>query len=130
MTRRRTFTAQFKAQVVLDILSGQKSAAEICRDHQLKPQVVSGWKTDFVTHAAQVFAQAETRSQEQQRIAELERLVGRQALELEILKKATPACGERGNQTGAGTTTEGCVSGGVVVRHVGVAAQHACQTKR
>ncbi len=89
MTRRRTFTAQFKAQVVLDILSGQKSAADICRDHQLKPQVVSGWKTDFVNHAAQAFAQAETRSQEQQRIAELERLVGRQALELEILKKAT-----------------------------------------
>jgi len=89
MTRRRTFTAQFKAQVVLDILSRQKSAADICRDHQLKPQVVAGWKTAFVNHAAQVFAQAETRSQEQQRIAELERLVGRQALELEILKKAT-----------------------------------------
>jgi len=93
MTQRRTFTAQFKAQIVLDILSGHKSAADICREHQLKPQVVSGWKTDFVSHAAQVFTQAETRSQEQQRIAELERLVGRQALELEILKKATASLG-------------------------------------
>ena len=93
MTRRRTFTAQFKAQVVLDILSGHKSAADICREHQLKPQVVSGWKSDFVSHAAQVFAQDEVRSQEQQRIAELERLVGRQALELEILKKVTGSLG-------------------------------------
>lgn len=89
MTRRRTFTAKFKAQVVLDILSGHKSAADICREHQLKPQVVSGWKTTFVNQAAQVFTQDEPRDQEQQRIAELERLVGRQALELEILKKAT-----------------------------------------
>jgi len=89
MTRRRTFTAKFKAQVVLDILSGHKSAADICREHQLKPQVISGWKTTFVNQAAQVFAQDEQRSQEQQRIAELERLVGRQTLELEILKKVT-----------------------------------------
>lgn len=93
MTRRRTFSAQFKAQVVLDILSGHKSAADICREHQLKPQVVSGWKTDFVSHAAQVFAQDETCSQAQQRIAELERLVGRQTLELEILKKVTASLG-------------------------------------
>ena len=93
MTRRRTFTAQFKAQVVLDILRGHKRAADICREHQLKPQVVSGWKTTFVSQAAQVFAQDEQCHQEQQRIAELERLVGRQALELEILKKATSSLG-------------------------------------
>lgn len=89
MTRRRRFTAEFKAQVVLDILSGHKSAADICREHQLKPQVVSGWKTTFMSQAAQVFTQDEHCQQEQQRIAELERLVGRQVLELEILKKAT-----------------------------------------
>ena len=83
MTRRRTFTAQYKAQVVLDILSGQQSAADICRAHQLKLQVVSGWKTDFVNHAAQVFAQAETRSQEQQRIAELERVVEKLVIHLD-----------------------------------------------
>ena len=93
MTQRRTFTAQFKAQVVLDILSGQKSAAAICREHQLKPQVVSGWKAEFVSQAAQVFAKDDQLCQEQQRSAELERLVGRQALELEILKKATGSLG-------------------------------------
>lgn len=89
MTRRRTFTAQFKAQAVLDILSGRQTAADICREQQLKPQVISGWKTEFLSHAAAVFAKDNRRSQEQQHIAELERLVGRQALELEILKKVT-----------------------------------------
>ena len=47
MTRRRTFTAQFKAQVVLDILSGRQTAADIYREQQLKLQVISGWKTEF-----------------------------------------------------------------------------------
>ncbi len=88
-TRRRTFTAKFKAQVVLEILSGQKNAADICREHQLKPQVVSGWKAEFVNHAAQVFEREEQQGQEQQHVAELKRLVGRQALELTILKKVT-----------------------------------------
>ncbi len=41
MTQRRRFTAEFKAQVVLDLLSGAKSAAEICRQHQLNPRLLS-----------------------------------------------------------------------------------------
>jgi hypothetical protein len=44
-------------------------------------------------NAARVFQSDEQRSQEQARIAELERLVGRQALELEILKKASRVLG-------------------------------------
>jgi hypothetical protein len=42
---------------------------------------------------AKVFQSDEERSQEQVRIAELERLVGRQALELEVLKKASRLLG-------------------------------------
>lgn len=33
MARHRTFTPEFKAQVVLGIISGAKSAAEISRQH-------------------------------------------------------------------------------------------------
>ena len=33
MVKRRTFTPEFKAQVVLEELSGIKSKAEICREH-------------------------------------------------------------------------------------------------
>ena len=89
MTKRRTFTAKFKAQMVLAIISGRKSAAAICREHQLKPQVVSRWKADFLENSDRIFASAAQCGPEQQRIADLERLVGRQALELELLKKVT-----------------------------------------
>ena len=89
MVRRRSFTPEFKARVVLEVISGSQSAAEACRRYGLKPQVLSRWKAEFLEKAAQVFQSDEQRSQEQARIAELERLVGRQALELEILKKAS-----------------------------------------
>jgi transposase-like protein len=85
---RRSFTAQFKGQVVLELLSGQKSAAELCRLHQLSPNLLSLWKSTFHDRLDVVFQADEQRSCEQARIAELEQLLGRQTLQLEILKKA------------------------------------------
>jgi transposase-like protein len=35
--RRRSFSPQFKAQVVLEVLSGQRSASESAGQHRLKP---------------------------------------------------------------------------------------------
>jgi putative transposase len=89
MSKHRTFTPEFKAQVVLEVISNTRSAAEACRAHSLKPQLLSRWKAEFIANAWKVFQSDEQRSEEQARIAELERLVGRQALELEVLKKAS-----------------------------------------
>ena len=84
---RRTFTPQFKAEVVLALLTGQQSAAELCRTHQLSPSLLSLWKETYLDRLPVVFQADEQHAGEQARIAELEQLVGRQALELEILKK-------------------------------------------
>ena len=89
MAKRRAFTPEFKAQVALEVISGSQSAAEVCRQHSLKPQLLSRWKAEFIDNAARVFQSDEQRSQEQARIADMERLVGRQTLELEILKKTS-----------------------------------------
>jgi transposase-like protein len=35
MSKHRSFTPEFKAQVVLEILSGAKTTAEVCREHEL-----------------------------------------------------------------------------------------------
>ena len=88
MRQRRQFSAEFKARVVLEVLSGQKRAAEVCREQQLKPDLLSRWKADFVTQAATVFTGDERTQRAEQRVAELERLVGRLTLELEVAKKA------------------------------------------
>jgi transposase-like protein len=89
MDKRRVFTPELKLQVVLDVLSGRKSNAEVCREHSLAPAVVTAWKEQFSTRAPGIFAGRQSESHEQARIAELERLVGRQALEIEVLKKAS-----------------------------------------
>ena len=85
---RRLFTAQFKAEMVLELITGQKSAAELCRQHQLSASLLSHWRDTYLDRLPLLFQADEQRSAESARIAELEQLVGRQALELEILKKA------------------------------------------
>lgn len=99
MRQRRQFSAEFKARVVLEVLSGQKRAAAVCREHQLKPDLLSRWEADFVTQAASVFQGDERSQRAEQRIAELERLVGRLTLELEVANKAALlSAGSRGSR--------------------------------
>jgi transposase len=89
MSKRRAFTPEFKARVVLEELAGVKDKAEICREYRLRPQVLSRWREEFVERAPEIFATAPSRGDEQERIAELERMVGRLTMELEAAKKAS-----------------------------------------
>ncbi len=89
MPKHRTFTPEFKAQVVLEVLSGAKTAAEVCREYQIKPDLFSKWKSQFLNNAAKVFQGADHLDPAQARIVELERLVGQLTLELEVSKKAS-----------------------------------------
>jgi transposase len=89
MSKRRTFTPEFKARVVLEELTGVKDKAEICREYRLRPQVLSRWREEFVERAPEIFATTPSRGDEQERIAELERMVGQLTMELEAAKKAS-----------------------------------------
>lgn len=98
MARRRIFTPEFKARVVLEELTGVKDKAEICREYRLRPQVFSRWREEFLKLAPGIFACE--RSEEQERIAELERMVGRLTMELEVAKKASSILASRLNGKG------------------------------
>lgn len=100
MSKRRTFTPKFKAQVVLEELTGVKDKAEICREHQLRPQVLARWKTEFLERAPEIFATQPSRGDEQARIAELERMIGRLTMELEVAKKASDVLSSLSSRNG------------------------------
>jgi len=44
MTKRRQFTATFKAEVVLAMLSSHKSLAEVSREYRVKPEIIARWR--------------------------------------------------------------------------------------
>lgn len=91
MAKRRTFTPEFKFETVLDMVRGEKSVAQICRERNITESLLYKWRDAFFERAPAVFADqrgsANGNDPQAERMAELERLVGRQALEIEVLKK-------------------------------------------
>jgi transposase-like protein len=87
MRARRNFKAEFKAKVVLELISGEKGLAEASREYGIKDTILSRWKQDFLAKAAQVFEQPKEVQEKEVKIAELERMVGKLTMQLELQKK-------------------------------------------
>lgn len=86
---RRKFSREFKIKVVHAYESGV-SAVELSRQFEIHPNVIYGWAREYrkdPQKAFQMDTQDATESHDQ-RIAELERMVGRLTLENDFLKKA------------------------------------------
>ncbi len=89
MGKHKQYSPEFKFKVVVESLQGQKSQAQVCRENNVADELVSRWRQEFLERGPQIFSTARTRSVEQERIVELERLVGQLTLEVNILKKAS-----------------------------------------
>jgi transposase-like protein len=89
MRRRRKFTPEFKARVVLEMLIDGKSLAQTSREYKIKDSVLSRWKAEFLERSPRVFEPGVARDDRDERIEELERMVGRLAMELEMAKKVS-----------------------------------------
>ncbi len=88
--RRRTFSQEFKLEVVQQLATGEKRAAQLCREHNLAPSLVQRWRTQYAQDGVQAFAPGPTTELAvlEQKVTELERFCGQLALENSVLKKA------------------------------------------
>ena len=87
---RRQFSPELKFEVVMDLLTGRKRRVEILREHELSDSTLERWCTQFRERGPQVFvSESKLNSGEDERVAELERVIGRLTVELEASKKAS-----------------------------------------
>ena len=86
MRARRRFGAAFKRAVVEELLAGVSTQAQICRRYELCPTLVRAWREQYAQGKLADPEQV-SRSQEQ-RIQELERMVGQLTMENALLKRA------------------------------------------
>ncbi len=89
MIKRRKYKPEYKARIILEIIAGQKSIAQASREYKIKDSVLSRWKQEFIERSPMLFEQRAVSDSRDQRIAELERMVGRLAMELEMAKKVS-----------------------------------------
>ena len=95
--KRRTFTPEFKAEVVLEALRSESSQAELCQRHNISEKQLSTWKRQLLENAASLFESRDKPSKAaKERIAQLEQHVGRLTVALDIHKKAATLLREMG----------------------------------
>ena len=82
---RRQFTKEFK-QATLQRLEMGASVAEVARAFEVNPNVLHRWRREFRQGPGNVFPGLGKRRWEEGRVAQLERKIGLQALEVDFLK--------------------------------------------
>ena len=83
----RSYTPEFKVRVVMELIGGKKSLSEANREYGIKDTVIARWRQEFMERAPQIFEQPGSKDIQAERIAELERTLGRVTLQLEMAKK-------------------------------------------
>ena len=89
--KRRKFTIDFKAKVVLESLTERMPLHELANKYDVHPNVISNWKREFMQKAASVF-EGENRSASMPDDKELEKLyaqIGKLKVENDFLKKVS-----------------------------------------
>ena len=86
MRNQRTFSSEFKRQVVEELLSGVSTVAQLSRRHHLSSSLVYHWKRQYAKGSYENEPTQEAALEE--RIRQLEQMLGKVILENEFLKKA------------------------------------------
>jgi len=83
---KRKFSVEFKREVVEEIDAGTVSTAQAIRQHELTYNLISRWKDDY--KHGRLNNEPTYQGALENKIAALERKVGQQTMEIELLKKA------------------------------------------
>jgi len=86
----RKWTPEEKMVVVLEALRGQKSVAEICREHQISQSLFYRWRDRFLEGGQKALSNGAVKDKSdvlRAQIEKLEKIIGRQTIAIEALKK-------------------------------------------
>jgi transposase len=115
MRNQRTFSLEFKRQLVEELLSGESRAAQLCRRHNITPSLLQHWKKQYSRGKFNNEPIEEAALKD--RIEKLERLVGRLTLENEFLKRGLQHSlnqSHRNGRSSPGLSPSSGISGGGV----------------
>lgn len=86
MRVKRKFSNEFKHQVLGELLSGAFTPAQICRKYEISPGLLYHWKRQY--ERGKLDNEPTREGKLEERIRELERVLGQKTFENELLKKA------------------------------------------
>jgi len=98
MSKRRKYTAEFKAEIVLQVLTGEEELGTIASRHQINPNQIRTWKAQFLEKAPTLFEDSKIAKETAEREAALEeektamlKTIGQLTLERDFLMEQAHA---------------------------------------
>ena len=115
MRNQRSFSLEFKRQVVEELVSGESRPAQLCRRYNITSSALYHWKRQYSRGKFNNEPTEEAALKD--RIEKLERLVGKLTLENEFLKKGLQHSLSQSQRNGKSlplsNTSSGISAGGV-----------------
>ena len=115
MRSQRSFSLEFKRQVIEELISGESGPAQLCRRYNINSSLLYHWKRQY--SRGKFNNEPTEEGALKDRIEKLERLVGKLTLENEFLKKGLQHSLNRSQRNGRssnGSNTSSKASGGGV----------------
>jgi transposase len=115
MRNQRSFSLEFKRQVIEELLSGESGPAQLCRRYNITSSLLYHWKKQY--SRGKFNNEPTEEGALKDRIEKLERLVGKLTLENEFLKKGLQyslSRSQRNGKSSNGSSTSSRTSGGGV----------------
>ena len=85
---RRKFTSAFKAKVALEAVKNQKTLAELAKEFEVNPVMISQWKAAFLENMGAAFDKGKSKDEPDVDTQELYAQIGQLKVENEFLKKS------------------------------------------
>ncbi|HHY47446.1 MAG TPA: transposase [Firmicutes bacterium] len=98
---KKQYSPTFKAQIVLELLKGEKSIAQISSEHGIHPFQLHKWKKQVVESLPQLFTDDKktvdkVKNEYEAKLEELYAQIGRLTTQVNWLEKASELPGRRG----------------------------------
>lgn len=89
-TKRKRYSAEFKAKVALEAIKGEQTLAELATKYSLHPNMITTWKRQAIDNMAETFSSKTDRSKEldEAQLKDLHAKIGQLTVERDFLAKA------------------------------------------
>jgi len=94
--KQRKWTAEEKLGIVMEGLKEKRSVSEICREHQISQTLYYRWRDKFLEGGKRGLVNGVSDDNAYKaEIEKLQKIIGKQAIQIEILKKTEELFGKR-----------------------------------
>lgn len=93
--KKRNWKSEEKLAIVLEGIKGQKTISEICREHKISQSQYYKWRDKFIEGGRSALGNGQSgKNHYQAEIEKLQKIIGKQAIKIEILKKSEELLGK------------------------------------